>query len=422
MRFVFAVVAALLVPACTMVPKTGAPRAADGRATESAPAAPTKSAASPDERAGVFAPDGASAISISPEAWRGELAVLEVVPHGTTVAEGDVLVRLDMRAIDDDVRQAELELASTEVRHDGLLAKNRVDEDAARSLREKNEAEVARSTRALDGYKTKELDFARRGDELSKERTKSNVEDQVDELTQLEAMYKGDELVEATEDIVLKRSKRDLALTRTSQALQEEQIRYRVEYDRARETEVREEAVRQARDALSRLLATQVIERRAREDAEKRSRESLAREREKVERLRRDRERMLVKAPRAGVCLHGAAKDYHPGRAPKGIVRGQALAAKSDVLLVADAEPRVVALDVPESRMDAVPAQAPVHATVRMVAGGASATGALTIDPYPSAAATADDALHEARVKLAAPIPGALYGMRARVTLVPVNP
>lgn len=371
-----------------------------------------RAAASPDERPGVFAPDGATAISIWPEAWRGELLVLEVVPHGASVKSGDVLARLDTRAIDEDVHQAELELASMELRHESLLAKDRVEEDAARSTRERSEAEARRAARALEGYKTKELDFARRGDDLARERTKSNVEDQVDELTQLEKMYKGDELVDATEDIVLKRSKRDLALSRIGQALQDEQIRYRTEYDRARETEVREEGVRQARESLARLTTTQAIEARARVDAEKRSQDALQIAREKLERLRRDREHMVVTAPRDGVCLHGSAKDYHPGRAPKIVARGQTLAPKMDVLLVADPEPRVVELEVLESRLDSVTPKA----KVRLISGTSSASGALSVEPYPAASPSADDGVHDARVKLDAPIAGALYGMRARVS------
>lgn len=416
MRTSVVILGLLLAPACETAP----PRSAGGQSSQASTSQSGAESRSPSQgaldRPGVFAPHAATALALWPQAWRGELVLVEVLAHGTAVKEGDVIARVEPRGIDEDLHQAELDAASAAINQRGVVERNKIEDDAARSARERAQAEADRAVRALEGWKTRELDFARRGDEISREYTKNGIDDQVDELDQLEKMYKADELVDATEEIVLKRSRRQLALSRTGQALQSEQIQYKVDYDRARDTQVREEAAKSAREALARLIATQDIERAARADAERRSQDSVARQQEKLERLRRDRELMTLRAPRAGVLLHGSAQDYHPGRAQRVFARGQSLTPRTDVFLVADPVPATVALEIPESSLAALASGAQVK--VRLVAGSGEGAGALSVDPYPLAAnAAADDGVHEASVLLSQPIPGALYGMRARVVL-----
>lgn len=410
MRTALVVFCALLAPAC----ETAAPRSSS---SSSSPTTTAKTNAKGGlDAPGIFAPHDAAELSIWTEAWRGELVLVDVVPHGTQVNEGDTIARVDTRAINEEIHEAELEASSAAIRQRGLVERNKIEDDAARSARERAQAEAARADRALEGWKSRELDFARRGDDISREYAKNGIDDQVDELDQLEKMYMGDELVDATEEIVLKRSRRQLALSRTSQTLQSEQIQYRVDYDRARDTQLREEAAQVARESLARLSATQEIDRVARDDAQTRSQDALGRQQEKLARLRRDRELLTLRAPRAGVLLHGAERDYHPGRAQRVFERGQALTPRTAVFLVADPVPSNVAFDLAESALPSVGNGKAVK--VRLVGGAGEGSGALTVSPYPFAAnTTADDGVHEASVKLAQPIAGALYGMRARVVL-----
>ncbi len=410
MRTALLVTCSLLAPAC----ETAAPRSSS---STSAHATPMKSTPPGGiDAPAIFAPHGAAELSIWTEAWRGELVLVDVVPHGTQVKQGDTIARVDTRAIDEEIHDAELEASSAAIRQRGIVERNKIEDDAARSARERAQAESDRAARALEGWKNRELDFARRSDEISREYGKNGIDDQVDELDQLEKMYKADELVDATEEIVLKRSRRQLALSRTNHTLQNEQIQYRVDYDRARDTQLREEAAKLARESLARLIATQEIERVARDDAQTRSQDALVRQQEKLERLRRDRELLTLRAPRGGVLLHGAVRDYHPGRAQKTFERGQSLTPRTAVFLVADPAPASVTLDIAESTLAAAGSGAQVK--VRRVGGPGESTGELSVSPYPSAASTAaDDGMHEASVKLSQPVAGALYGMRARVEL-----
>ena len=82
----------LLVTACRAEP----PRQA------SPPSSSEGTSAKPAEKLGVFAPveGDASTMRFWHEAYSGALLVLEVLPHGTLVETGDVVARIDARAID----------------------------------------------------------------------------------------------------------------------------------------------------------------------------------------------------------------------------------------------------------------------------------------------------------------------------------
>jgi HlyD family secretion protein len=386
-------------------------------ATSSAPgsAAPRPASPAAAERSGVFAPASSVALSLWPEAYAGELLLVEVMPQGSAVKEGDVVARLDTRSIDEQLHQAELEAASAAVRHAGVVEKNKIDDEAAASALDLAKSALDRARRSLEGWKGKEIAFAKRGDDISKKNEDANIDDQKDELAQLEKMYKADELVDATEEIVLKRAQRRLAISEDSVGLSGDRRKYRVDYDEAMQTEVKQEAVRTQEQALDRLVRSLAIERRAREDGLLRSKDALDQQNQKLERLKRDREKFAIHAPRAGVLLHGKEKDYRPGRTPARFERGSALAARTDVFLVADPDTVAVTLDVPESMLKEAGEGASV--VVQSVAmPGENGAGKLHVEAYP-AAKPGEENGYDGTVTLDHPMPGVLFGMRAKVKL-----
>jgi site-specific DNA-cytosine methylase len=388
----------------------------------SAPPTPVPAAAAPKgatpaggERSGVFAPASSAALSFWPEAYAGELLLVEVMPQGSAVKEGDVVARLETRSIDEQVHQAELEATSAAVRHAGVVEKNKIDDEAAASALELAKSALERARKSLEGWKAKEIPFARRGDDISKKNEDANIDDQKDELAQLEKMYKADELVDATEEIVLKRAQRRLAISEDSVGLSGDRRKYRVDYDEAMQSEVKQEAVRTQEQALDRLVRSQAIERRAREDALAHTKDALDQQNQRLERLKHDREKFTMKAPRAGILLHGKEKDYRPGRTPARYERGSVLAARTDAFLVADPDAVAVTLDVPESMLKEAGEGASVE--VQAVAmPGENAAGKLHVETYP-AAKPGEENGYDGTVKLDHPWPGVLFGMRAKVKL-----
>src|SRR5262245_56473177 len=206
-----------------------------------APGAGQASAAG-GETLGILVPREPAVIALWPETHGGPWTVLEVVPNGTAVEAGQVVVRCETREFDEGLHDAELALASATLAHAGLLERGRLETEGAASALERARAGLERSRRQLAAWKEKDLVFARRSDDLSRRYEEAGLEDQLDELAQLEKMYQADELVDATEDIVIKRSQRGLALTKDQNALSRERAAQRFELELALQTEQREEA------------------------------------------------------------------------------------------------------------------------------------------------------------------------------------
>lgn len=405
-----------LAVACS---STGSSSRSAATPPQSAAVAPTPSQA-PAERTGTIVPAEFEEVSIWPEAYAGELLVIEVRPHGATVEKGDVIAKLETRSIDEQIHQAELEARSARIRHEAVAARNAIDDDAAAAALEQTQASLDRARRTLDGWTKREIPFARRGDEIGKKYEAAGIDDQKDELSQLEKMYSADELVDATEEIVMKRSKRQLAISEESQSLTGDRRQYRIEHDEALQTEIKQEAAKSQELALDRLVRGQAIERKAREDALARSADALRLQDERLAKLKRDADLLAIRAPRAGVLLHGKAKDYRPGRTPARYERGSQLAFRADLFVVANPAALAVALDVPESNLENLHDGQEAQVRALSSASG-SAKGTLHVDPYPAAKSGGDDGVYEAVVEVDTPIPGARFGMRAKVSFPETN-
>lgn len=370
---------------------------------------------------GTALPADGTAIAVWPESYAGELLVLDVLPHGSPVQQGEVIAHLDLRPIDEAIRQAELEAHSALVRQANAEEKDRIEREAAASALEQARSALDRSKRALEGWEKYELEFAKRGAELGDRHHLAGIEDQTDELTQLEKMYKADELVDATEEIVIKRSKRALDLSKTGLGLGREQRSYQVKYDEALQTEAKREAVRVQADALARLVQTQAIDRRAAEDGLERSKAELVDKQRDLDELRRDRALLTLQAPRAGILLHGSLDDYRPKQVPPRHERGNRLPPRTELFTVSSPDKLVVAVDVPESKLESAKpgSRVEVHPVFDPET---TVAGKLRVAEYPEAkSASAAENSYEANVDLDHQVPGLRVGMRAKVKLAPTG-
>lgn len=381
-----------------------------------APASAPEAAPAPAPGAGkpaLLVPRDPAVLALWPEAFQGAWTVLEVVPNGSAVEAGQVVVRCETRAIDEELHRAELELASAELAHANLLERGRLASEGASAALARARAGLARAERALAGWKQKDLAFARRSDELSKRYEEAGLEDQLDELAQLEKMYQADELVDATEEIVVKRSQRGLALTKDGNALSRERAAHRFELELALQTESREEEFRAQTESVARLEREQALEARTRSDAEARSADALALQKERLARLRRDRALFELTAPSAGILLHGSSEDWRPGRSPARLRRGSQLAPRNELFLLASPAPAAVAFEVSQAELAtyADGARLEVHALDGTLAGDAL----VELDEHAKSLGTGE-ANHDASAVLSTPLAGARYGQRVRLT------
>jgi multidrug resistance efflux pump len=143
-------------------------------------------------------------VAIDPEGW-ADFTIESIVPHGTPVKKGDVLVKFDRESIDkklEDLRRAvksrELTLASQDLAFTKLEEETTLKLEAARRAEKIASEELAYFTKT--GRKVEEEDTL---DNL--ESTKHRLEAAQEELKQLRMMYDADDLTEQTEEIIQKR-------------------------------------------------------------------------------------------------------------------------------------------------------------------------------------------------------------------------
>lgn len=396
------------------------PSASEAQSTAGA-AKPQAEAESKDIK-GLFVPAAPVPLALWPEAYRGELVLLEVAAQGTTVQAGEVLARLDARAIDRELAEAEFSLRSAEAAHAGLLERHALAQESAAASMARSREALRRSERNLTDWKQTELAFARRGDQLASAWETARIADQEDELEQLELMYGADELTDATEDLVLMRTRRDLDLSRQRTELSAAQRKFQDEVKRAEDLAKREEALAKQQLELAHLERNLELGARDRELAGEKSSRGVAKQREKLEQLRRDRELFTLRAPTSGVFLHGATDAYLPGSVPRHLKRGDKLSVRSIAAHVAP-----TSNDAPGGAANAVVIQlaadkaAALQDGARAMVSPAGRTGAkavpgvLSITPYPEPGK--GGSVYRARIELERPLPGVRAGMPATVTL-----
>jgi hypothetical protein len=162
------------------------------------------------EASGAFEPKEAVEVSYRPLVYGGDLEVVEAAPSGATVAKGATLVRFKTDKIDEQVRAAETEVRLAKANVARLTEEGRRQEEGTAIALAKAEFEAKRSEEALRHFEQVERPLRVRESEYRLQGTKDGIQDQTEELEQLEKMYGADEVVEATEEIVIRRSRRGL--------------------------------------------------------------------------------------------------------------------------------------------------------------------------------------------------------------------
>jgi multidrug efflux pump subunit AcrA (membrane-fusion protein) len=369
------------------------------------------------QKEGVFFPAESSAVELWPRVYRGEFVILEVLPHGSFVNKRDVVARLDSRSIEQQLEDAELDLTSATVQYANLVARGGIDAQADEATRDKAKRSVELAKRRLKAWEGVERNLEQRSADLSKQRVQHRIDDQVDELTQLEAMYREDELTDATEEIVLMRSRRNLASSQVSQKLSLDRRQHTVETDLVEKAEELRLALYHLKGELDRLLARQSLEERSRADSLQRSEASLERKREHLQQLQRDRELFELRAPNSGLLLHGSVRDYAPGKTPPRHHRGGKLSSRAAVFTVAESDRLRLGVAIPESLIaELTPGMAvEVHPTT---SPERTLVGRLQLERFPDpASASAKENTYAAVIEFDGPLAGLLPGMRGKATL-----
>jgi|GEM_PF-301389 len=243
-------------------------------------------------------------IRLEAKTW-SSFQVKEVVDHGQQVRQGDVLVRFDTEDIDRAIADQERSVRSTE--------QSLKDAERLLALMEKTVpfdlATVERNLKITkedtERYFSKERDLLIRNYEMNLKAAEWSLESAREELRQLEKMYKADDLVEETEEFILKRQRQ--AVERAEFYYQLEKDRYerfhsmdlaRRDEDARRDLELASFIAERSRINLPSMLIQQRM-------SVEQMRTDLERAKDRLAKLRADRALFEIKSPCDGVVYYG---------------------------------------------------------------------------------------------------------------------
>jgi multidrug efflux pump subunit AcrA (membrane-fusion protein) len=267
-------------------------------------------------------PETCLPLSVDAEEW-SSFAIEEILPHGSLVKKGDLLVRFDSENYDKKIRDAESAAAA------GKLSLANAEADFASAevyfpmqmQDAKLKHEVARE--AWDHFQKIGRDSEVKEANIALRRAELSFDSEKEELNQLEKMYKADDLTENTEEIILELNK--LAHRRTMEITLP-----RTATDLERAAKSADISLKENEQNIPRNLE---LKRIAMEDA----RISAKREIEGLEKLKADKDRFKITAPADGYFYYGSIEDgrWTTGDAVKGlVVHGAVMVKKTFAVII----------------------------------------------------------------------------------------
>jgi multidrug resistance efflux pump len=302
-----------------------------------------------------------------PQVWGEEVEVVEAHAPGP-VQQGDVLLRLKSERIDDALRAGERDLAIAKA----ALATQQ--EDVARQQANsatalaRAEFDAKNAQTALERFEKVEMPLRIEESEHYLQGLRNWETDQTEELAQLEKMYKGDDLTEETEDIVLKRARRDLERTKRTIDFQTRRSKLMREIDLPRDLEsLRLDARRTSGDRDRAVAVTKLAQAQQKLELERTAANVEKQERE-FGRLKADRELFELKAPVAGFAVPGAilrGKWQNADGVRNVLKKGGKFRPNDVIFTIVETEDGRIVTSVPEASLAWIRpgAKAQVHAT-----------------------------------------------------------
>lgn len=302
---------------------------------------------------GTAVADKMTEVAVAPQRWT-TWTVDEAVAHGVHVRKGDVLVRFDTKKIDEAITDLEVELELTNLTiaqadrelplFEKTIAMDTADAERAHRINTEDTQYYLDVEKALELKRTN----------FSLKSSRQYYENTLEELIQLEKMYEADDLVEETEEIILKRQRHAVAAGKLSLE------RATVAHERALRVGLprHEESVKREHDRseLSTTKTTSKVEATLKTKQLEQAKQKLARTRlqQRLVMLQQDREAMVVHAPAEGTIYYGQCVNGKWGKIAslrsKLRPHGKVLAHEVIMTVISDG-PIFVAATVPEAKL-----------------------------------------------------------------------
>lgn len=247
-------------------------------------------------------------VSVKLDAWSGGMSVLSAVPHGTTVKKGDVLVKLDMDKFNKAMKEQDIDRELSDL----AFKQAEVDYQASQKLLPMDEAasKLAFDYSQEDYKRFVESDLAlmKRNAEFQGKSAQNFLAYAMEELKQLEKMYKADDIKEETEEIILRRQRDTVENAKNNSLNTEKRAADMLKYDIPRRELNMKEANERTKINYEKQQIVMPAQHRQKQLAFEKTKIDRAKTLEKFEQMKADREKMLnIVAPCDGVVYYGKA-------------------------------------------------------------------------------------------------------------------
>ncbi len=283
----------------------------------------------------VFQPVDGYELKITFKGFGSPMTITKIAAPGATVTKGETLFEADPQQINWVVTGAENDLAAAQAN----LTKAESDQTLgtkadAMSLRQQEEA-VKNADAAVKWWSEVDGPQMLLSADLQTKAYKDNLDDQNDELDQLKKMYKSEELTNATADIVVKRSVRQLENSKISLKMQEERREKVKSFEYAMSKARVTDAAAAQHQALEFLKASQQQGAVVRQATVTAARLAFEQGVKRLNDLKADQAQFTIKSPVDGVVAYGALiEGVWVGGDPKSFKAGEKVAAGGVLLRV----------------------------------------------------------------------------------------
>lgn len=243
-------------------------------------------------------------IKVKMDQWT-ELEVKQVVAQGAAVKNGEMVLQFDTREFDEKLAEAKLDMRLAELDRNLAQAARDYAERTWEMDRELAETQWNQTRDDIQFWlnirKNLEIEAAKR----SLANSEFAVQNSQEELNQLEKMYTEDELTEESEKIVLERTKRELDDSRfwlkRSQIETDRELNIDIPRNEADQTRT----LRRGELEFNKKMIELPAEKQKGEVEFEKSQLAFQKSVEEFEKLNKDYQLMVLKAPADGVLYHG---------------------------------------------------------------------------------------------------------------------
>lgn len=276
------------------------------------------------------------------------LVIKRLVPQGTRVRQGQPIVWFETEGADQRLSEAEHNLRLAEIAM-------RESEFGLEQFHETQKLDKAKAERAYQIAKQDFDNFVRTDRErqvLSAEfnlkGSKASLENALEELVQLEKMYKEDELTEESEEIVLKRAKRSVENAQFRLKDSEINTKRSLAQTIPRTQAEREDSLARQQLAYDKALRALEFDRQRRSLAFEKSKDKLAKEKGDLKELREDRKNLVMRSPADGIIYHGKVTHGRLGDKPSTLAAGSTVTNQQVIVTLSRPMPLQIRLDLQE--------------------------------------------------------------------------